>query len=199
MWSQMMNWVATAALGPWWPAIYHPCLMASELYTWACRTQLTNETGLMKLGFVSFRQVRRGSWWRKASSTNTGNQMTARRRTGKTSTSTTGTSHLRRYRQVWVRCRQLSLTELMCSLRESVCYRNFQVWASSLCCLLSCSSPDDIDVIRLTWWCHSASGDMTHCRFSLNLFKFKISFTENFFVLTVFPRWKRNHRTHQQR
>lgn len=46
-------------------------------------------------------------------------------------------------------CRQLSLGELTCSLRESVCYRNFQLWAFSLSCLLKCSPPEN-SVIR----CH---------------------------------------------
>lgn len=46
-------------------------------------------------------------------------------------------------------CRQLSLGELLCSPRESVCYRNFQLWASSLGCLLKCGSPEN-SVTRLS-------------------------------------------------
>lgn len=43
----------------------------------------------------------------------------------------------------WVVCRQLSLGELRCSLRESVCYRNIQLSALLLCCLSSCSSAEN--------------------------------------------------------
>lgn len=43
----------------------------------------------------------------------------------------------------WVVCRQLSLGELWCSLRESVCYRNIQLSALLLCCLSSCSSAEN--------------------------------------------------------
>lgn len=95
----------------------------------------------MNVDFCLIRLAKRKWWFRKDFLTNMGKQTAARRRNGRMTMWTTG-----RWRcsdRCWVKCRQLSLTELWCSLRESLCYRNAQPWAGSLFCWLSCSSAEN--------------------------------------------------------
>lgn len=78
------------------------------------------------------RRARRRWWFRRASWINMVNPTAARLRTGRTSMLTTGILHsLLAPTGGPPHCRELSLSELPCSLRESLCYMNSLPGASA--------------------------------------------------------------------
>lgn len=133
------------------------------------------------------RRAKRKWWFRKDFLTNTGKQTAALRRNGRMNMWTTGRWRCSDRR--WVKCRQLSLTELWCSLRESLCYSNTQPSALSLFCLLSCSSAENnLEVTFLA----------PKCFILVYISLYSMSSHQMHFILTA-SKWKNSKMTAPQR